>query len=196
VELAIVLVIIGLIVGGILVGVDLIKTAGLNSTVSQIGSFNTAVHVFQDKYGALPGDISPSDASKFGFYYVTGVNAGATSFGDGNGTIQGQTGIYADGGTFEHEVAMFFLHLSQAHLVNGMFGAGGTVTVSGATMTGGSSNNPILSGIATGSALDHVIPGEDGRRKLHYGRLRERIELFCNSRDMENRYQRERIRNE
>jgi prepilin-type N-terminal cleavage/methylation domain-containing protein len=41
IELSIVLVIIGLIVGGVLVGQDLVKAAGVRATISQIEKFNT-----------------------------------------------------------------------------------------------------------------------------------------------------------
>ena len=57
VELAIVLVIIGLIIGGVLVGQDLIKAAEIRATVSQIEQFNAAVNTFRGRYQGIPGDI-------------------------------------------------------------------------------------------------------------------------------------------
>lgn len=51
VELSIVLVIIGLIIGGVMVGRDLIKTSEVRSQISQIEEFKTAVNTFKVKYG-------------------------------------------------------------------------------------------------------------------------------------------------
>ncbi len=58
IELAIVLTIIGLIVGGIISGQSLIRAAELNNVVGDIEKYTTAVNVFKDKYGELPGDMS------------------------------------------------------------------------------------------------------------------------------------------
>ena len=58
IELSIVLVIIGLIVGGVLVGQDLIKAAELRSVASEQQRFKTAVHTFKLKYNCLVGDCA------------------------------------------------------------------------------------------------------------------------------------------
>lgn len=83
IELSIVLVIIGLIVGGVLVGQDLIKAAELRATASQIEKYNTAVNVFRLKYNGLPGDLS-SPAT-----YFTVTNGNESAQGDGDGIIEG-----------------------------------------------------------------------------------------------------------
>src|ERR1700735_2843794 len=67
IELSIVLVIIGLIVGGILTGQSLIDAAAQREQIAQIEKYNTAVRTFQGKYGYLPGDIPNPYASNFGF---------------------------------------------------------------------------------------------------------------------------------
>lgn len=56
VELSIVLVIIGLLVGGILVAQSMIQTTKIQSGVRQIQQFDVAMQNFQTKYNALPGD--------------------------------------------------------------------------------------------------------------------------------------------
>jgi prepilin-type N-terminal cleavage/methylation domain-containing protein len=84
IELSIVLVIIGLVVGGVLVGRDLIAAAAERAQISQIESFNSAVNTFYGKYGYLPGDIPAAPAHQFGFA-ARGTNPGQ---GDGNGVIQ------------------------------------------------------------------------------------------------------------
>jgi prepilin-type N-terminal cleavage/methylation domain-containing protein len=62
IELSIVLVIIGLIVGGILTGQELIKSATVRSEVSELENIETAIYAFRDKYGGLPGDLSNATA--------------------------------------------------------------------------------------------------------------------------------------
>ena len=82
IELSIVLVIIGLIVGGIVVGRELIKVAELRAILAQKDKFTAAVNTFKIKYNALPGDMFPSTAAKFGMFTFTGIGAGIGLFGD------------------------------------------------------------------------------------------------------------------
>lgn len=56
VELAIVLVIIGLIVAGVLKGRELIGNSKIKNVVQQTKALEAAVHSYQNKYNALPGD--------------------------------------------------------------------------------------------------------------------------------------------
>jgi prepilin-type N-terminal cleavage/methylation domain-containing protein len=122
IEMSIVLVIIGLIVGGVLVGQNLISASGVRATITQIEKYNTATNTFRGKYGYLPGDIKDPDASMFGFA-ARGQYAGE---GDGNGVLEG-TNLPASPntnyGTFETtgETAMFWVDLSTSHLIDGGF---------------------------------------------------------------------------
>ena len=59
VELAIVLVIIGLIVGGVLVGQDLIKAAQIRSVVTDIERYNAAATTFRGACWNTSRDPSP-----------------------------------------------------------------------------------------------------------------------------------------
>ena len=56
VELAIVLVIVGLLIGGILVAQSMISTAKINSQIKQFQQFDAAVANFITRYKAIPGD--------------------------------------------------------------------------------------------------------------------------------------------
>ena len=56
VELSIVLVIIGLLIGGILTAQSMIETANVNATVRQIGQFDAGVSNFKERFQYLPGD--------------------------------------------------------------------------------------------------------------------------------------------
>ena len=117
VELSIVLVIIGLIVGGVLTGRDLIKAAEIRAQISQIEKYQTAVNTFKLKYGYLPGDIPDPTASAFGFA------ARGTLPGEGNG--DGIIGGYCCGGeagwVMFGEPLMFWVDLSKAGLIEGSF---------------------------------------------------------------------------
>jgi prepilin-type N-terminal cleavage/methylation domain-containing protein len=57
VELSIVLVITGLLVGGVLVGRSLIRASELNTIITERDKFTAATYSFRDKYFGLPGDM-------------------------------------------------------------------------------------------------------------------------------------------
>lgn len=56
VEIAIVLVIIGLLLGGILKGQEMITQAKIKNVVNDFNGITAAVNSYQDRYRALPGD--------------------------------------------------------------------------------------------------------------------------------------------
>ncbi len=56
IEMSIVLVIIGLVVGGVLVSKEMIRSATIRKTITQKESFSTAANAFKLKFGCLPGD--------------------------------------------------------------------------------------------------------------------------------------------
>ena len=66
IELSIVLVIIGLIVGGVLTGQDLIRAAEIRATIGQYEKYNTAVNTFRTKYNGIPGDLLAASSTSFG----------------------------------------------------------------------------------------------------------------------------------
>ena len=83
VEIAIVLVIIGLLLGGALKGQEMIKSAKVKSQMQQIDAISAAYNTYLDKYGVLPGDDPAATTN-------TGV-AGLTN-GNGNGRYSGPEG--------------------------------------------------------------------------------------------------------
>jgi prepilin-type N-terminal cleavage/methylation domain-containing protein len=106
VELAIVLMIIGLLIGGILKGQELIENARITSTIRQFKSYDAAVITFRDSYGAWPGDmLSPGtrlpDCS---------TSLACNTPGNNNG-ILGDAGI---------EMNNFWQHLAKANLISGI----------------------------------------------------------------------------
>ena len=118
IELSIVLVIIGLIVGGILVGQDLIKAAEIRATVGQIEKYNASVNTFRTKYNAIPGDITSANATAFGLFSETTL-AGGAGHQDGNGLLEGGS---AAATVPIGETLSFWRHLSDANLIDGNFG--------------------------------------------------------------------------
>ena len=56
VEIAIVLVIIGLLLGGILKGQEMITQAKAKNVIADFSGISTAYHSYQDRYRATPGD--------------------------------------------------------------------------------------------------------------------------------------------
>lgn len=108
VELAIVIVIIGLIVGGVLVGQDMIGAAEIRSTIAQIQSYDSAKNTFKDKYGMLPGD--GRNLGDFGF--TPGTNAEGIS--DGDGRLEG---CGADEFILGCETALYWMNMSEANLI-------------------------------------------------------------------------------
>ncbi|MDR2794569.1 MAG: prepilin-type N-terminal cleavage/methylation domain-containing protein [Holosporaceae bacterium] len=57
IEVAIAIVVIGLITSFTLKGKELIHTAKLRSVIEQVNSFRIAVQAFMEKYGSMPGDL-------------------------------------------------------------------------------------------------------------------------------------------
>lgn len=126
-ELAIVLVVIGLLIGGVLVGQDLIKAAEIRATVTQIERYNAAVNTFRTRFKSMPGDIK-NITRFFGADYTDVVN------GNGNGQLEqcdtaGLTCTTAyqtvDGTIFNGEIVQFWRHLTVAELVNGAYNGHG-----------------------------------------------------------------------
>ncbi len=119
VELAIVLVIIGLIVGGVLVGQDLINAAKIRATVSDIEKYNAAATTFREKYSGLPGDLLNTRAVQFGFNTAANDAArdGTLGHGDGNNEIYGCDQGYDDTQALGCETTLFWVDLSRAGLV-------------------------------------------------------------------------------
>ena len=60
IEIAIVLVIIGLLVGGVLQGQELIENSRVKQAVKDMNGTAAAVFAYQDRYGATPGDDGPT----------------------------------------------------------------------------------------------------------------------------------------
>lgn len=128
IELSIALVIIGLVVGGVLVGRDLIKSAQLRSVLTDIEKFNAAANTFRTKYNCIPGDcLKASDyfgATTCGSYSVDDLKT-TTCNGDGNGrvTLINPGAPHPPPANYWQydESTLFWNHLSRAGLITGHY---------------------------------------------------------------------------
>jgi prepilin-type N-terminal cleavage/methylation domain-containing protein len=116
IEIAIVLVIIGLLLGGILKGQELITSARVRNLISQQDGIKAAFYGFQDRYRALPGDYSAAAANLGGI--------GTIRSGNGNGQIEAAATVV--GGSVADEDKLAWDHLSRAGFLNGTFVYGST----------------------------------------------------------------------
>jgi prepilin-type N-terminal cleavage/methylation domain-containing protein len=124
VEIAIVLMIVGLLIGGILRGQELIQSARVRNIVDQKSAIQTAYIGFLDRYRMLPGDLTAAQVLVVG----NGVLASATG---GDGQI-----------AFGTESTLFFQNLTAA----GFISCGACMTVAlvgGVGPAANTSNSPL-----------------------------------------------------
>jgi prepilin-type N-terminal cleavage/methylation domain-containing protein len=113
VEIAIVLVIIGLLLGGILKGQEMITQAKIKNVVADFSGISAAYYGYQDRYRAIPGDDPCAGAPATGFTCAERWS-GATS-GNGNGQV---LGLY-NSTTVTDESRLWWDHLRRAGFVAG-----------------------------------------------------------------------------
>ncbi|MGH8520332.1 MAG: prepilin-type N-terminal cleavage/methylation domain-containing protein [Gammaproteobacteria bacterium] len=123
VEIAIVLVIIGLLLGGILKGQELITAARVRNLASQAAGVQTAYYGFVDRYRAVPGDMQGTQACTAISNTVCGVG------GNGNGTIASSTSTTDP--TPWTEASAAWAHMAAAGFLQGNYA--GTATADGTT---------------------------------------------------------------
>ncbi len=116
VELAIVMVIIGLLIGGILKGQELIGSAQLTATVAQIKGLDAAITTFRDQYNALPGDLANAE-DRLPNCTAAPCNSAPTGSTLSDGHITGDPGAMP---TANSEPAATFSQLAAADLISGV----------------------------------------------------------------------------
>ena len=126
VEIAIVLVVIGLLLGGILKGQQLINSARVRNLADQNTSIQAAYYGFIDRFRNLPGDMLAKDACANIGSDIDSAGCASNSStigGDGNGRID-----------TIGEASAVWAHLSVAGFLNGVYK--GTPTTVAAYKTG------------------------------------------------------------
>jgi prepilin-type N-terminal cleavage/methylation domain-containing protein len=163
VEIAIVLVIIGLLLGGVLKGQEMIENSKAKAIVNDMKAIQAAYNTYIDRYKAIPGDEAAATMTNRGW---TG-NAG----GNGNGVL-----LITAAQTFTNqgEQPAFWRALRASQLVSGdptnnaaaslpRHGGGGVigVTADPAGVFGQSGSFVCASGLSTklASAIDVMIDG-------------------------------------
>lgn len=109
VEIAVVLVIIGLLLGGVLKGQELINSAKVKSLINDCRNVATFAYAYQDRFRALPGDDAGAASHLSG-----GVKA-STGGTAGNGRIEGNW----NSTTATDESVLFWQHVRLANLASG-----------------------------------------------------------------------------
>jgi len=139
VEIAIVLVIIGLLLGGVLKGQEMIKNAEIRSVITDVQGISTAMYAYRDRYNAIPGDDALG---------VTHTSV-ASSDGNGNGVLLNVPSSAAA------EQTNFFAHLRAVNLLTGSgttlpsHSLGGSLSVSNGT-------NGLSGNVVCASAVDEA----------------------------------------
>ncbi|BBB13916.1 prepilin-type N-terminal cleavage/methylation domain-containing protein [Sphingopyxis sp. FD7] len=127
VELAIVMTIIGLLIGGILKGQELMQNARITATISEMQSYQSATNIFRDTYAYLPGDLPLAGARIPGCGTECNPLIGDGRTGDGYvglpfwGTAGWNTQftqILAVNADASAETMLFFWHLAKADLIS------------------------------------------------------------------------------
>ncbi len=120
VELAIVMIIIGLLLGGVLKGQQLISNAKVKGTISQLKAYQAAFYSFKDSYGAIPGDMRNANTRLQG---CDAGNANSCLPGDGNSLIGPIERVWADEVSSlpaHNENVQYWKHLALADLITGI----------------------------------------------------------------------------
>lgn len=147
IEIAIVLVIIGLLLGGILKGQELINSARVKNLSTDFRNIPMFIYGYQDKFKALPGDDSAVVAHLGANSTLATTPAGT----QGNGVINGNW----NSSTATDESFLFWQHVRLAGLAPGSTNtgapdflptnaAGGTIGIQSSATTAGAS--PIQAG--------------------------------------------------
>ena len=167
VELAIVLVILGLITGGILAGQSLIRASELRSVSTEYNKFVTAVASFQTKYDAIPGDFN--EATRYWTQAAvcpgnsTQGNAATTCNGNGDGRVW----MNAVTNPTLNEIFRFWQHLALAGLIEGSYD--GVTGDPGGYFAGGSPTN--LPRSKSGKNAVWSVGSEDNRSGASNGAM-------------------------
>ncbi len=156
VEIAIVMVIIGLLLGGVLKGQEIVTNAKIKNLENDFSGVTAAIYSYQDRYRALPGDDSRAK-DRFG----TDEPGNGTL---GNGNIEGDF----DSDVETDESRMLWAHLRSAGLVDG---------------EAGTSDKPVnsFSGV-TGVSSKGVLNIAKGRTYIGFSKIPNSISIILESR--------------
>lgn len=162
IEIAIVLVIIGLLLGGVLKGQELIENGKIKNLRNDYQGVSAAYYAYRDRYNAVPGDDIGATAAIRGW-------AGSTA-GDGNGVVGAANNWAACAVATANERCYFWRHLRHTGLIAGTtnnaapqnaFGGIIAITQSAGATTGVSAGLNICMGNVPGKAAAAIDSGFD-----------------------------------
>lgn len=133
-EFAVVLTVMGLMVGGVLKAEEMVENASLAATISQVQQYQAAVKIFEDKYNALPGDFDQAATYIAGGDVANGNGDGIIGLQDTTSPAAGTTVGLIDGGGCTvgsgaasttpanefQESRQFWIQLAAAGLISGI----------------------------------------------------------------------------
>ena len=153
IELAVVLIVVGVLLGSLLKGREMITNAHVRKLLSQQEAIKSAYFGFYDRYRALPGDYSQAVAN------IAGVS-GCGGNGNGNGLIENAAGSPA---SVEH--ILVWEHLSKAGFIVGRYNCNSTesLATTPSSLYGGRIQ------LAFDSQYASLVPGSPGRHNLKTG---------------------------
>lgn len=124
VELAIVMVIIGLLIGGVLKGQELIANARVTGTVADLKNTDAALNGFLDKYAVLPGDMA-APATRLPNCTTAPCNTAGTGGTLANSRIESAAAstVTTTPGV-NSEAGKMFVQLSAADMISGINSSG------------------------------------------------------------------------
>lgn len=116
VEIAIVLVIVGLLLGGVLKGQELINGAKVKALANDLRAVSTAYYAYQDRFRAVPGDDPQANV------HLTDVTGSPN--GNGNGMIDDTGNVFGTqsmtvNAAAARESQLFWVHVRLANLMTG-----------------------------------------------------------------------------
>ncbi|MDH5426514.1 MAG: prepilin-type N-terminal cleavage/methylation domain-containing protein [Gammaproteobacteria bacterium] len=143
VEIAIVMVIIGLLLGGVLKGQEVINNARIKNVNNDYNGVSAAVYSYQDRYRALPGDDSAADAH---VGVITNANGG------GGGVIDGAFDAVCTApiAAADAESCKAWSHLRSAGLISGAGASGALPTNAFGGVMGIESDAETIVGLVVG----------------------------------------------
>lgn len=111
-ELSLALVIIGLLVGGILGGKELIRAAAIRKQIKQVETYTLAYNLFKQKYKCIPGDC-PKAAD----FFPGAENGNGNNKLESTGAAESTALDTSSDSEFDLEKAEFFDQLRDAELI-------------------------------------------------------------------------------
>jgi prepilin-type N-terminal cleavage/methylation domain-containing protein len=155
VEMAIVLVIIGLILGAVLKGQELIENAKAKRAANDLNSFVAAYYSYIDRYGRIPGDDGPIGTltARDGNWSVV------TLAGDNNGALAVTAAQTFTGGG---EGAAFWQHVRAAGFITGDPSLTGVEALPKNSFGGltGITSDPVMGGLTGIKVCMSQVPGK------------------------------------